>query len=113
MDTIETFKPVYQRFLESGMTVRAFCKSSNLLESHFYYWQAKIRKEAIQQSGYFIPVSINNRGGNKIVMNGQNPIHRTLGAKPALEIVYPNGVTLRVTEAISPAILRELIFIER
>ena len=57
MDTIETFKPVYQRFLESGMIVRAFCKSSNLLESHFYYWQAKIRKEAIQQSGNFIPVS--------------------------------------------------------
>lgn len=38
MDTIETFKPVYQRFLESGMTVCDFCKSSNLLESRFYYY---------------------------------------------------------------------------
>ena len=35
MDTIETFKPVYQRFLESGMTVCDFCKSSNLHESRF------------------------------------------------------------------------------
>ena len=113
MDTIETFKPVYQRFLESGMTVREFCKSSGLTESHFYYWQSRFRKEAARQSGSFVPVSINNRGGNKIVLNGQHQVSRSSMAHPMLEISYPNGVTLRISEALPPAVLRELILMER
>lgn len=114
MDPIETFKPVYQRFfLESGMTVRAFCKSSNLLESHFFYWHARIRKEAANQTGSFVPVSINDRGGNKIVVNGQGQTHRSSAANTTLEIVCPNGVNLRLPEAIDPSALRELIFMKR
>lgn len=92
------------------MTVRDFCKSS----SRFYYWQAKIGKEVIQQSGNFILVNINNRSGDKIVVNKQNPMHHTSGTGPAtLEIVYPNGVILRITEAIALGVHRELIFMER
>lgn len=59
METIDTFRPTYQAFLESKLSVRDFFWQIGMKENHFYYWQAKIRKEAARQNGEFLPVSIN------------------------------------------------------
>ncbi len=71
METIDTFRPKYQAFLESNMSARAFCGQIGMNESHFYYWQAKIRKEASRQNGEFLPVSINNHAGKVVLTGGQ------------------------------------------
>lgn len=55
METIDTFRPKYQAFLESNMSARAFCGQIRMNESHFHYWQAKICKEAARQTeGFFL-----------------------------------------------------------
>ena len=70
METIDTFRPKYQAFLESNMSAGAFCGQIGMNESHFYYWQDKICKEAARQNGGFLPVSINNHAGKVILTGG-------------------------------------------
>ena len=41
---IDDFRPIYQKFLESGKTVRKFCSDEGIEECRFYHWQAKARK---------------------------------------------------------------------
>ena len=112
METIETFRPTYQAFLESNMSARAFCEQIGIKESHFYYWQAKIRKEAVRQNGEFVPVSINNHAG-KVVLTGGQGINSMKMAHPVCEIVFPNGVTVRLSGEISAQTLGRLITIGR
>lgn len=52
METIDTFRPTYQAFLESNMSVRAFCRQIGVKENH---WQAKIRKEAARKTENSFP----------------------------------------------------------
>jgi len=109
--TLESFRPVYQKFLNSGKNVREFCSSESMLESKFYYWQSRLRKEEAQHTGSFMPVSINNRGGNRIVIdNTSRPLVNTPD-KHVCEIIYPNGVTVRLSEVISPDVLKQLVLI--
>ena len=71
METIETLRLTYWAFLESDMTVRAFCSQIGMKENHFYYWQARIRREAARRNGEFLPVSINNHSGKVVLAGGQ------------------------------------------
>ena len=116
MWTIETFRPVYQEYLESGKTVRQFCKDYPLHESRFFHWQHVLRQEAASgQSGEFMPVSINNHNG-KVVMVGGNPVHGVNPPRlqqPACEISFPNGVTVKLNVGISPDLLRSLALLPR
>ena len=100
METIDTFRPTYQAFLESNMSARAFCGQIGMNESHFYYWQAKIRKEAAHRNGEFLPVSINNHAG-KVVLSGGQGTGTMKMAHPVCEIVFPNGVTVRLSGEVS------------
>lgn len=58
MEKIDTFRPKYQAFLKNNISAHAFCGQIGMNESHFYYWQVKIRKEAAHQNGvcYCLPV---------------------------------------------------------
>lgn len=100
METIDTFRPKYQSFLKSNMSARAFCGQIGMNESHFYYWQAKICKEASRQNGGLLPVNINNHAGKVVLTGGQgmNPMKMT---HPVCEIVFPNCVTVRMSGEIS------------
>ncbi len=64
METVEIFRPTYQDLLESNMSARAFCGQIGRNESHFYYWQAKIRKETARQNIEFLPVSLQHLSEN-------------------------------------------------
>jgi len=111
MLTLDSFKEIYQRFLDSGMSVREFCRTEGLNESRFFFWQSKIRKEAANQAGSFMPVSINNRGGHKYVITGSRPMIGSTPSESRCEIVYPNGVVVRLSGTTSPEILQQLIHI--
>lgn len=112
METIDTFRPKYQAFLESNMSARAFCGQIGMNESHFYYWQDKIRKEAARRNGEFLPVSINNHAG-KVVLTGGQGTGTMKKAHPVCEIVFPNGVTVRLSGEVSAQTLGQLITIGR
>lgn len=81
-------------------------------ESHFYYWQAKIRKEAARQNGEFVPVSINKHAGKVVLTDGQG-MNSMKMAHPVCEIVFPNGVIVRLSGEISAQMLGQLIMIGR
>ena len=110
METIDTFRPKYQAFLESNMSARAFCGQIWMKESHFYYWQAKIHKEAAHRNGEFLPVSINNHAGKVVLTSGQGTGMMKM-AHPVCEIVFPNGVTVRLSGEVSAQKLGQLIMI--
>jgi hypothetical protein len=100
METIDTFRPKYQSFLKSNMSARAFCGQIGINESYFYYLQAKIYKEAARQNGWFLPVSINNHAG-KVVLTGGQVMNSMKMTHPVCGIVFPNGVTVRMSGEIS------------
>lgn len=111
---IDDFRPIYQRFLESGKSVRKFCSDEGIEEGRFYHWQAKVRTEAAKGSGEFLPVSINNRGGKVAILGGNCFVGgNASGIQPLCEIVYPNGVKIRFSGNINPEVLRQFIIFGR
>lgn len=65
-------------FENSSLNAKVFCKTKNLVPSTFYYWKKKkARKESPRTSG-FIAIS-------------PKP-----GADGPLELIYPNGIRLRL-----------------
>ena len=116
METIESFKPVYEAFLESNLTAREFCKKLEIPEGRFYYWQRKIRREAAKSNGEFMPVSINNHAGKVVLVgNGRQQVMRPQQGMmhPSCEIVFPNGVTVRLSGEIAASTLGQLIMMNR
>ena len=115
METIETFKPVYQAFLESNLSVRDFCKQIGIPEGRFYYWQKRIRSAAAKLNGEFLPVSVNNRAGKVVLMGNQMQLERNHQSihHPSCEIQFPNGVTVRLTGDVSASKIGELIMVGR
>ena len=111
---IDDFRPIYQKFLESGKTVRKFCSDEGIEEGRVYHWQAKVRMEASKDTGEFLPVSINNRGG-KVAILGSNGFGggNASSIQPICEIVYPNGVKIRFSGNINPEALRQFIVFGR
>lgn len=115
MLTLDSFRPIYQAFLESGKTVRQFCEDYPLHESRFYHWQAKLRQEASAQgeTGAFLPVSINNHGGKVVMVGGGHPASQDRMQQPACEVCFPNGVTVRLNGSVPVEMLRSLILLSR
>lgn len=74
--------------------------------------QAKIRKEAAHRNGEFLPVSINDHAG-KVVLTGGQGVKSMKMAHPVCEIVFPNGVTVRLSGEVSVQTLGQLITIGR
>ena len=116
METIESFKSIYQAYLESNLTVRDFCKKLEIPEGRFYYWQKRIRDEVARSNGEFMPVSINNHAGKVVLVgNGrqQQLRHQHGVVQPSCEIVFPNGVTVRLSGEIAASTLGQLIMMSR
>ena len=107
--TMEKFREIYAQWQESGQTVRTFTAALGMEESKFYYWQKKIKAETAVQltkAGGFIQMA-SPRAAQQINATMSSPT-------PALcELVYPNGVMLRVTSDLSIADLRSLIFLSK
>ena len=94
------FESVYCRYKQSGLLVKEFCANEGIYASRFYYWQKKLRdqkQEADKPSG-FVPI---------IFYKPQTPISKSICESKSLpenhltrenviEIVYPNGVIVRI-----------------
>ena len=111
------FESVYDRYKQSGLPMKDFCINEGIYQSRFYYWQKKLRdqqQEADQPAG-FVPIIFNKP---------QTPINNTIyGDKPliekqqpcgdAIEIVYPNGVIVRISPTVDIKQLQSLILLNQ
>ncbi|OFY50422.1 MAG: hypothetical protein A2W85_10310 [Bacteroidetes bacterium GWF2_41_31] len=96
----------------SGFSVKEFCSNEGIAVSTFYYWIKKLRDQSGKND--FIPLIINNQQP-RLAQTHHKPSHTSgsVGFAPGsdhwFEVVYPNGVVLRVRKDIALAELRVLV----
>jgi hypothetical protein len=112
------FKSLYNDFLESGLTVRGFCANQHMKESQFFYWQNKLKRELTSKRG-FVPVVFENEQQARSpqvptsVKNRSKSFSNPAASNHAVscEIIYPNGVCLKLNGLTDPEMLRSLVFL--
>jgi len=103
------FVKLQERQKESGLSVRGFCSNEGIAPSSFYYWKKKLRTET--NCKRFIPLVVKSAGASvnsflhSELSQGQR-VDDTL-----LEIIYLNGITLRVKNDLDLAHLRALVLL--
>lgn len=112
------FINLYNEYLESGLTVRGYCANQHMKESLFFYWQNKLKSQLPPKRG-FIPVVFGNQQQGrtpKVSTQVQNQSKTLLN--PAVtnqtfscEIVYPNGVCLKLNSPMDSEMLRSLLLL--
>jgi hypothetical protein len=90
--TLDEMRPIIERWEVSGLTKKEFCDQQQIAPSVFYYWYKKYKTQ--DNSSGFIPIKI------KSTTYGDH-----------LEIIYPNGVKLKLSPDVSPAMLRQYIYL--
>lgn len=117
MWTINQFEEIFDRYQASGLRIKEFCRKESIVESKFYYWQQRLREHNYRigrESGF---VSIVFTGSNPSSLPRENvhqqtiPEHVDPTPGNVLEIVYPNGVKVRVPMGVDPTQLRSLILL--
>lgn len=91
--TAEAWFSLIEECRASGLTVRDFCSIKGIHPSNFYYW-AK-RQRSTDETG-FLPVTISKQAAQTI-------------SQQKVEIVYPNGVSLRFSSEVDIRMLSQLI----
>lgn len=109
--TLDIFESIYERFEESGLPPKSFCLNEGILPDRFYDWRRKL----LAKRGEFIPVKINGQGQLRLPRRNTAEFS-SVGAvrsESSCEIVYPNGVTVRLNGPVSPDMLRTLILLNQ
>ena len=108
---IEEFRRIYTDWQQSGQSVRAYTRSIGIKEDKFYYWQKRLKdmeKNKVVKSGSFIKMPPSD------CHSGKGSTSAIAAKTPALcELVYPNGVMVRITSDLSLEGLRQLINLSR
>jgi hypothetical protein len=117
MWTLKQFETVYDRYQSSSLRVKEFCWNERILESKFYYWQRRLREhnQRKEQPPGFVPIVFTDANqqltAKKVVQQQSNPEHMHPSGGNVFEIVYPNGVKLRVPIEADLTQLRSLILL--
>ena len=95
------FESVYDRYESSGLSVKDFCINEGIYTSKFYYWQKKLRDQQ-QESEYplgFVPIVFNTPQTpiSKSICESKSLPENYLTRDDVIEIVYPNGVLVRIS----------------
>jgi hypothetical protein len=107
---MEEFKTLFEEWKASGMTVRDYCANIGIREDKFYYWKRKMM-ESNDRSPAFIPVQMNQQNGKVSFSTSSFGQQAAANGHGSCEIVYRNGVTLRVNNDMSLQTLRSLILL--
>jgi transposase-like protein len=105
------FLAFYRRQHESGLSVREFCSNEGIATSTFYYWYKKLRVKGTNKN--FIPLVVkpaspaSHHSYNKNQPSVQED--RNIEDNLLLEVVYPNGTRLRITQDLDLDHLRTLV----
>lgn len=112
MMTKVQFEEVYNRFKESGLSVRDFCNNEGFTESRFYYWQKKLN--SVNKSSGLIPLLIDKSASAPAVNHAHCKVQscRQPDNDFVVELAYLNGATLRIKGNVDPSLLRTLIHLD-
>ncbi len=89
--TAQQMYPLVESYLEAHTTQKAFCQEHRISVPVLNYWLAKYRREAPQKQDAFIEI---------LPQAAQQAL---------LEVVYPNGVHLRLFTPVERAYLEPLL----
>ena len=78
----------------SGSTVKEFCQQEGIQLSNFYYWSKRYR--SLELDGELVPLTITDNATSRAVNS-------------SYEIVYPNGVILRLAQPVPLNVLSPLL----
>ena len=102
------WRNVLRRHQKSGLSIRDFCRRNGISEPSLYAWRKEIRKrdvtnEPVHPTGHqtLIPVEIVDADGSRLIHGQQS--------SPPLELLTPNGFTLRFPQHIDPRQLGHLV----
>jgi hypothetical protein len=105
------FLAFYRRQQESGLSVREFCSNEGIATSTFYYWYKKLRIHRAKQN--FIPLVVKSSppASHHSYNKNQPSVQEDTNVKDnlLLEVVYPNGTRLRITQDLDLDHLRTLV----
>jgi hypothetical protein len=98
---------LHSRFATSGQKPKAFCAEHNIPQHIFYYWIKRVRnKKQVappQETSSFVPVNVVSGTRKKVKEEMKTSISLTM------EIVCPNGITLKFYSPVNFLDLRSLI----
>ena len=116
MQKAEKYLGLIKMQAESGLNVKDFCANYGLIRSSFYYWSKKLNGPAKRSK--FIPLLVKpeipqrstakNNPLKKVSVEREVPIF----AEPMMEIVYPNGVLIRLKGQIIPEQVKGFIHLQ-
>lgn len=106
--TLEEFKKIHSEWKDSGLSIQDFCANTGIKESRFYYWKKRVEEGASLPSpiGGFIQVKPNGKMGRLA-----NAFATSTPSDILCELVYQNGVTLRVTSDMTLEQLRAMVLL--
>jgi len=96
----DTRRQLVARYQRSDLTQRAFCEQVGLPISTLQWWLAKLRRE----TGRTTPVAF-----AEVTMPAEVKSGCEVDLKWAVEVETRTGVTLRLREPLTPALLRLLL----
>jgi hypothetical protein len=113
----EKFRSIYADYIESGLTIRAFCANHSMNEAKFYYWQHKLKNQLPIKDG-FVPVILGRENCTYAVLPEKSsalqsrygdPGHAPGSQTIRCEISYPNGVSIKLDGCTDAGLLRSLL----
>jgi hypothetical protein len=110
------FGEIYQYYLESGLTIRNFCSNQHINEAKFYYWQRRLKNVLPPRRG-FVPVVFEKDqflqpSATPVSMQSQSMVSSQGYDKTiTCEIIYPNGVLLKLNGGADLETLRSLLLL--
>ncbi len=69
------WRSVFQRYADSGLSIRRFCQENGIPQSTFFAWRKKLSKESLANSG--------QAGTSKRMSGGKSPMKPSVGIKNA------------------------------
>jgi putative transposase len=100
MQKAEKYLELINLQAESGLSIKDFCENYGLVRSSFYYWAKKLNGKTKRSK--FIPLVVKPEVPLKFTPKN-NPLKKASGERqelsftePMMEIVYPNGVLIRL-----------------
>ena len=111
------FESVYDRYKLSGLPVKDFCINEGIYQSRFYYWQKKLRdqKQECEHPSGFVPIIFNKPQTpiSKSFCESKSLPENHLTREDIIEIVYPNGVIVRIPSQTDIKQLQSLILLNQ
>lgn len=103
------FREIYDEFLESGLTAKAFCANHQINEAKFYYWKRRLKEELSTKAG-FIPMVFDS--STRVPSSYKNRIESPSSEQGiCCEITYPSGVSVKLKQYPDLSILRSLLLL--